>query len=151
MYSCPSIIISIEHFVWGETTEHRFVWTSVVHAWGCYWCDCRKTNLSKENRQNWRAIWWEGKLFDVVQPEFRDNLANLQKSQLTAIRDEWLVNVKKALSEMALEQSDLRQIISNTTFYIRQEKRVWFIKSKYSGIWLKQNLFKGCFGFENEN
>ncbi len=55
------------------------------------------------------------------QPEFSDNL---QKGQLKGIRDEWLVDVKKALSEVSLEQSDLRQLIENTTFYIHQEKKV---------------------------
>ena len=129
--SCPSIIISIKHFVWGETKEHRFVWTSDVDAWGCWWCDCWKTSLSEKNRQNRNVNWWQGKLFDVGQPEFSDTL---QEGQLKGIRDEWLVDVKKALSEVSLEQSDLRQLIANTTFYIHQEKKVWFIMPKFACI-----------------
>ena len=37
---------------------------------------------------------------------------------------QWLVNVKQALSQVSLEQSDLRRYITNTTFYINQEKKV---------------------------
>ena len=48
---------------------------------------------------------------------------DLQRSQLKGV-SQWLANVKKALSEVTMEQSDLRQYITNTTFYIRQEKKV---------------------------
>ena len=60
--SCFNIIVSIEQFVWGETTEHRFIWTSVVNAQGCYWCDSGKTSLSQQNRQSGDVTWWQGKL-----------------------------------------------------------------------------------------
>ena len=57
------------------------------------------------------------------------NKDDLQRSQLKGV-SQWLANVKKALSEVTLERSDLRQFITNTTFYISQEKKVW-LKLQY--------------------
>ena len=53
-------------------------------------------------------------------------------SQLKGTRDQWLVDVKKAVSEVSLEQSDLRKLIANTTFYIHKEKKVCFIQLEYA-------------------
>ena len=47
----------------------------------------------------------------------------LQRSQLEGIK-QWLINVRKALYEVSLEQADLRQHIRNATINIHQEEKV---------------------------